>query len=83
MVISLAAVLAGCAQTAYQITSAPLNKDASGETIDSTQCNEESRINSFTRILFCGIGAAICRSVMDGRYEKCMRARGYQLRPIP
>jgi hypothetical protein len=80
--VGLAVSVSACAQTAYRITAAPRDKDVSSQIIDSTQCSDESRINTFTRVLFCGVGAAICRSVMDSRYEDCMIARGYRISPI-
>lgn len=73
---------AGCSATAYRITNAPSTKTVGAQTIDSMQCNEESRINPAARLLFCGIGAPICREVDDSNYEQCMRTRGYQLSPM-
>ena len=75
-------LLAGCAATAYQITKAPNAKNVSAQTIDSLQCNEESRINTGVKFLFCGVDAAICRNADDSSYEQCMRARGYQINPM-
>jgi hypothetical protein len=74
--------LNGCAQTAYQITSAPAARDLPSETRDVAECDRESQINPLTRVLFCGLGAAMCRDVVDSRYRKCMGARGYRLKPI-
>lgn len=79
---ALAINLFGCVQTAYQITKAPSSKNVSSQTIDSLQCNEESRINALTGVLFCGVGAAICREVIDSRYEECMKSRGYEIKPM-
>ncbi|WP_139558026.1 hypothetical protein [Methylotetracoccus oryzae] len=74
--------LAACAQTAYQITAAPAARDLSSETRDVMECDRESHINPLARTLLCGVGAAICRDVVDSRYRKCMGDRGYRLKPI-
>lgn len=74
--------LAGCSATAYRITQAPGSKTESAQSVDSLQCSEESRINAGVQLLFCGIGAPICRHVDDSGYEQCMRARGYQISPM-
>lgn len=74
--------LVGCSATAYRISHAPSAKNVSAQTIDSLQCNEESRITPVVRVLFCGVGAPICRDVDDSRYEQCMRAKGYQVSPM-
>ena len=74
--------LSGCAETAYRITAASPPRDARAQLRDVEACDEDARINVPTRILLCGIGAAICRDVTDSRYLKCMRDRGYQLKPI-
>ena len=74
--------LNACAQTAYQITAAPAARDLPSETRDVAECDTASRINPLARVLFCGVGAAICRDVVDSRYRKCMGDRGYRLKPI-
>jgi hypothetical protein len=73
-------VLSGCAQTHYKIETAPQGKNAQGQTIDSMQCYQASQINTLSSVLFCGVGAPICRGIKDSRYEDCMRQRGYSVR---
>ena len=79
---SAALALCGCAQTAYRITESPSSSTVRSQTLDTRQCNEDSRINILATVLFCGVGALICREVTDSRYEGCMRDKGYQIKPI-
>lgn len=76
----MTAGLAGCAQTQYKIEMAPQSKNTQAQTIDSTQCYQTSKINVLSTVLFCGIGAPICRSIRDSRYEECMQSRGYKVK---
>lgn len=76
----IAIYLEGCAQTMYKIQEAPKDRDAQKQNIDSSQCYEDSKINMLSTILFCGVGAPVCRSIRDSRYEECMHSRGYKVK---
>lgn len=82
LILGIAAILSGCAQTAYQITAAPPSRDVRWQSVDAMQCDEGSQVDLMRKMLFCGVGAAICRDIADEDYQECMRDRGYQLRPI-
>ena len=82
-VLSLSIMLSGCAQTMYQISKAPDGVKEDRQVIDSKQCYEDSKINVLSSILFCGVGAPICKSIRDSRYEECMKGRGYAVKALP
>lgn len=76
----LAGNLVGCSQTMYQITKAPAGVKEDRQAIDSKQCFEDSKINVLSSLIFCGVGAPICKSIRDSRYEECMKTRGYTVK---
>lgn len=80
--LTSAVVFTGCAQTMYQISKAPEGVKENRQVIDSNQCYEDSKINVLSSILFCGVGAPVCKSIRDSRYEECMSALGYQVKAI-
>lgn len=77
-----AIICSGCAQTMYQISKAPEGVKEDRQIIDSKQCYEDSKINVLSSLLFCGIGAPVCRSIRDSRYEDCMKQRGYSVKAL-
>ena len=82
ILLASAAVFTGCAQTMYQISKAPEGVKENRQIIDSKQCYEDSKINVLSSLLFCGVGAPVCKSIRDSRYEECMKTLGYQVKPI-
>jgi hypothetical protein len=66
----------------YQISKAPEGVKEDRQTIDSKQCYEDSKINVLSSVLLCGIGAPVCKSVRDSRYEECMKAKGYTVKAV-
>jgi hypothetical protein len=75
-------LLSGCAQTMFRITKAPPNKDGNLQSLESMQCNEQSRIIEPFNVLFCGIGAPICSNIRDNRYKECMSKLGYEVKEV-
>ena len=83
--VLISSVLSGCAPTNYKITQAPPEKkDVNLQTIDTMKCNEASHLNwpGIFSVAICGVGAKICQSIRDGRYEVCMKDKGYSVKAL-
>lgn len=70
-------LLSGCSQARFDIVKAPANKTAAQQTLDSTQCTQQSQV---TAPWLYGLGHAIAYNMAKNRYEECMMAQGYAVK---
>ena len=69
--------LSGCSPAQFSIVKAPTEKTPAQQTLDSTQCSQQS---SVTGPWLFGIGTAIYHNMAKNRYEDCMNAQGYAVK---
>lgn len=69
--------LSGCAPAQFSIVKAPPSKTPDQQTLDSTQCSQQSQVNG---PWLYGVGTAIYHNMTKDRYQQCMNSLGYAVK---
>ena len=69
--------IAGCAPAQFKIVKAPTDKTQDQQTLDSTQCSQQSKVDG---PWLYGVGTAVYWHISKSRYRDCMTAQGYEVK---
>lgn len=72
-----ALILVGCSPAQFNIVKAPSGKTTDQQTLDSTQCSQQSQVNG---PWLYGVGTAVYHNMSKNRYQECMNAMGYTVK---
>ena len=75
--LSAVILLNGCAPAQFNIVKAPSGKTTDQQTLDSTQCSQQSQVSG---PWLYGVGNAIYHNMSKNRYQECMNALGYAVK---